>query len=298
MTLSEAVVPDEEPVLPAGLRDEVLGRLGLPRAVSLDHDGLSTVYAAWCARVPFDNVRKVIALRTGRPLPGRTAEDFFEAWLEDGAGGTCWPSSNALYALVRSFGFAASRAAGSMRDTGPINHATIRVAIGADTWLIDSSMLTVAPVPLASTVFIGTDPVFAAESEPEAGTHLVWVDFPPNPDWFPCRLLPDPITREFHLARYEASREQSIFNSRLFARRNYVGEKRVLVGPSRVSKTASGMEMRELSRDELCAALREDIGISPALTEEWAACGGLDAAYEELPGPKPAPDSRKPPSQR
>jgi hypothetical protein len=88
----------EEPALPAPLRDRILERLGLSRLPSPDFEGLCELYGAWCGRVSFDNVRKVVALQTGRDLPGRTAEEFFEAWLDLGAAGTCWPGSNALYA--------------------------------------------------------------------------------------------------------------------------------------------------------------------------------------------------------
>lgn len=288
----------EMPVLAPALRDEVLRRIGIGGPVSLDLDGLRRVYRAWCAHVGFDNVRKVVALRTGQPLPGRTAEDFFEAWLETGASATCWPSSNALYELLRALGFDARRGAGSMRDTGSIDHGTTRVAIGGGTWLVDSSMLTIEPLRLDGQVTIGSDPVFGAEAEPDAGTHVVWADFPPNPAFLPCRLLPDPITREFHLDSYEGSREGSTFNRRVYAIRNAPGEKRLIVGHSRISKTASGIERRELTRAELCAALQEEVGIGEALVRTWVDVGGLDLAFEEPAGPKPPPVTKVRPSLR
>lgn len=284
----------EEPALPAPLRDRILERLGLSRLPSPDFEGLCELYGAWCARVSFDNVRKVVALQTGRDLPGRTAEEFFEAWLDLGAAGTCWPGSNALYALVRSAGFDVRRSAGSARDLGPINHATNRVVIDGRTWLVDSSMLTVDPLPLTDRVHIGSGH-FAAEVEPEAGSHLVWVDFPPQGP-LPFRLLPDPISLSFHLDGYERSREKSAFNRKLYARRNYPGEKRILVGNRRVSKTAAGMDVRELTREELPEALMADIGVDSRLVDEWISCGGLDLAFEESPSPPPL--DRKPPSQR
>lgn len=182
-----------------------------------------------------------------------------------------------------------------MRDLGPINHATNRVVIDGRVWLVDSSMLTVDPLPLTHEVHIGSGH-FAAEVEPEAGSHVVWVDFPPQAGALPCRLLPDPISYSFHLDGYERSREKSAFNRRLYARRNYSGEKRILVGNRRVSKTAAGMDVRELTREELREALEADIGIDGRLVDEWVACGGLDLAFEEAPPPPPL--DRKPPSQR
>lgn len=288
--------PDDGPGLPEGLRDRVLRRLGLTRSPSPDLEGLGELYRAWCSHVPFDNVRKVIALADGRELPGRSAGDFFDAWLEWGAGGTCWPGSNALYELMRSLGFNVSRGVGSVRDSGALNHATNRVRLEGRTWLVDSSMLTIVPLPLSNEIHIGPD-FFSAEVEPEADTHVIWVDFPPQPSPIPCRLQPEPISLAFHLESYERSREKSAFNRRLYARRNHPGEKRVVVGNKRVSKTASGVDVRELAREELCLALRDDIGIHEDLIEEWVSCGGLELAFEEPP-PPPPPVERQPPSQR
>lgn len=284
----------EEPALPEPLRARILERLGLSRLPSPDFEGLCELYGAWCTHVSFDNVRKIIALQTGRDLPGRSAEDFFEVWLARGAAGTCWPGSNALYALIRSAGFDVRRGAGSARDLGPINHATNRVVIDGRTWLVDSSFLTVDPLPLSQGIYIGSGD-FAAEVELEGESHLIWVDFPPQGS-LPFRLLPDPVSLSFHLDGYERSREKSAFNRKLYARRNYPGEKRILVGNRRVSKTAAGMDVRELTREDLPEALVVDIGIDVRLVDEWVACGGIELAFEETP-PPPAFE-RKPPSQR
>jgi hypothetical protein len=58
------------------------------------------------------------------------------------------------------------------------------------------------------------------------------------------------------------------------------------------------VEERVLSRDALCAALRDDVGISAALVDRWVACGALDATYEPLTGPPPPPIASVPPSRR
>ena len=278
----------------------MLERFGFSAPPSPDLDGLRSLYRAWCAHVPFDNVRKMISLRTSKdgPLPGSDAEEFFANWLANGAGGTCWPTSNALFALVRSLGFDARRVTGSMRDLGVVNHASVKVAIGGGDWLVDSSILSNAPLPLDQNVFIADDPVFAIEVEPEDGTHVVWWDLPPLSDYLPCRLLVDPASPELYLSSYDASRKQSPFNERLYARRNRPSEMLVLLGNTRILKTASGITKSELSREELCQALREEIGLSEFLIKEWVASGSLDASFAAPTGPKPPPITRKPPSQR
>ena len=293
-------IPDDSGGLHPALREQVLDRLGLPGPPRTDLEGLAALYGAWCARVPFDNVRKMIALRSrpDGPLPGLGAQDFFEQWLAHGAGGTCWPTSNALFELARALGFEARRVAGSMRDLGVVNHASVKVRADGREWLVDSSQLTNVPLPLDDQVFVHDDPVFPAEVEPLDGTHVLWTHSPPNASHLPCRLLVDPAARAAYVAGYEASRTRSPFNQRLYVRRNRPGELLVLVGTTRFSRTARGLDVRELGPGEACDALREDAGLSDALIEAWVACGGLDASLEPPSGPKPPPVTRKPPSLR
>jgi N-hydroxyarylamine O-acetyltransferase len=287
--------------LPSPLRDRVLARLALDPPPRPDVDGLRAVYGAWCARVPFDNVRKMIGLRAGdgAPLPGGDAAEFLARWLADGCGGTCWPGSVALHALLRSLGFDARLVAGAMRDLGVVNHGSVKVAIDGRDWLVDSSMLGNEPLPLGDAPWAGRDPVHAVEVEPDGGTHVVWFEVPPHDEGgLPCRLLLDPVDRAFCVDAYERSREGSPFNQRLYARRNVPGGLVVLRGPTRYHKTARGVEQRELGRDEVVAALRDEIGLSAALVERWVASGALDATLAPPSGGAPPPLARRAPSRR
>jgi N-hydroxyarylamine O-acetyltransferase len=292
-------VTDSEIGLDRDLRDRVLDRLGFPKPPPVDALGLAALYRAWCERVPFDNVCKMIALlgSPGRPLPGRRAAEFFPRWLADGAGGTCWSSSNALFELVRSVGFAAERITGSMRDLGLANHASVRARIDGQAWLVDSSMLTNDPLPLGADVYVHGDPVMPFEVEPVEGTHVIWWDPPPNPGFFPCRLLPDPVSHAFYVAGYESSRERGGFNQRLYARRNRPGELLVLAGSTRCSRTLEGLQARELTPDAVTRCLRDDFGISEGLVQRWVGAGGLRSTLETPPSPPPS-SSGKPPSKR
>ena len=286
--------------LNSALQELILQRLGLQSQPAVNLEGLQAVYRAWCIHVPFDNVRKMIALRSGPDclLPGGRAVPFFEGWLADGTGGTCWPTSNALFALLHSLGFAACRITGSMRDLGFVNHASVKVAADGREWLVDSSLLSNVALPLNDEAFIHDDPVFPAEIEPDDSTHVVWSHTPPNSTWLPCRLSRDTATRASYLAWYDESRARSPFNQRLYARRNRPGEMVVLVGKTRFSKTVDGVVSRDLSADELCEALHRDIGLSEHVIDEWARSGSLADSLQPPSGPKPPPATRKPPSQR
>ena len=287
-------------MLDENLLERILERLGLSEPPSPDMEGLRAVYAAWCLSVPFDNIAKLIALRTGTsgPLPGLDDAEFYNRLLDHGAAGTCWPTSNALFELLSTLGFNARRIAGSMRDTGVVSHGSVNVTIDNRDWLADSSMLTVAPLPLTQETYFADDPLFAAEVEHTGETHIVWSDLPPNPTLIPCRMLVDPATHAFYAERYEASRTRSPFNERLYAKRNFPGGKLVLIGNSRVFKTVDGMTTRELNASQLCESLRDEIGISGALVDEWKRSGALEASFNPPSGPPVATTALEPPSRR
>ena len=66
-----------------GLSPELVNRVLTGLAITAPKErnvkSLQDLYAAWCRNLPFDNVRKMIALATSKKmLPGLDAADFFE----------------------------------------------------------------------------------------------------------------------------------------------------------------------------------------------------------------------------
>jgi N-hydroxyarylamine O-acetyltransferase len=281
------------------VRTRVLEKLGLGTGPELDLNGLTSVYRKWCETVPFDNAAKLIALRTNAPgnLPGIDASQFFENFLEHGIGGTCWPSSNALYSLLAELGFDARRLAGSMRDTGMLSHGSTKVRIDGFDWLVDSSMLTANPLPLRDELFIESDPLWAAEVEHVNGTHVIWWDALPAPEYIPCRLLMDDLPHSYYVERYEASRARSPFNERIYVRRNTAASILVISGNRRFLKTSRGVEASVLSEDELEEQLSAETGFSPWLMDMLRDCGAIEASMTPPEGPPP-PLSGARPSKR
>ncbi len=134
-------------MLPDELVERILSRLGLSQTPTLDLVGLNALYAAWSGKVPFDNVQKRIWFASDQttPLTGQDPTEFFENWLTHGTGGTCWPTSGAVYALLRSLGFDARRLAGSMIDPGETGgiasgHGSVLVTLDAVDYLVDASI--------------------------------------------------------------------------------------------------------------------------------------------------------------
>lgn len=286
--------------LDQALMASILQRIGLSGAPSIDLAGLRQIYGAWCARIPFDNVAKLLGLRAApdAPLPPVSSQEFFVRFLEHGTGGTCWTSSDALCSLLESVGFPARRVAGSMRDTGIVSHGSVKVTFGSDDWLVDSSLLTNEPLPLSGEVFTSEDPVFQFEVERVDGTHVIWSDMPPSPYWIPCPILVDPATTDFYEIRWQASKARSPFNERIYARHNRPGEMLIVSANRRYSKTKHGLDVRELNAGDLCYCLRNEFGISGEYIRQLLFTGIIDASMRPSTGAPPPPITAKPPSQR
>ena len=281
------------------LLKQVRAALGLPDSVPNDLDGLRTVYGAWCGAMTFDNISKRISLHArDERLAGSDAEDYFQNWLENRSGGTCWASSNALYTLIASYGFDARRVAGAMFDLPALNHGSVKVRIDGLDWLADSSMLTVEPLPLNGELLIKADGPVRVEVEPQKGGYLIWVDFPPHHEFIPCRLRDDPVDLALYQERYEASREVSPFNERLYLRKVKPDGLTVILGNTLFRRVGEELDVRELSADDLCTTIHEVGGVSESLISKWVDAGGLDASMDssssgpQFPDPGPRPSRR------
>ena len=259
-------------LIPPQLAERVLTRLGFAAAPEPDYQGLRRLYAAWCQRVPFDNVRKLIHLRgeqlTG-PLPGDEAEDFFEAWLRHGVGGTCWAGNGALHALLRSLGFDTHRGLGTMlvAPNVPPNHGTVVVRCEDKRYLVDASILHGEPLALderaPTTIAHGAWGVHCART---AGHwHVRWraLHALQGVDCRIERLRTSALS--FH-ERHERSRPWSPFNFSVYARANRGSTVIGTAFGQRVQVDGGGVaRQRELPAPQRAQFLIEGLGMDAAL---------------------------------
>lgn len=260
------------------------------------------LYRAWCYNVPFDNMLKLIA-HAGDPtetLPGTTAEDFLQSWLDHGAGGTCWASSNALFTVAQQADFQVSRATASMGDLGMPTHGTVIVHLDGEDWILDSSILTVDPLPLArETVHVHPGPLHPVEIEWHDGSFVLWFEAATQRSQFPCRVLTWDVEESVFAKRYEVSRTGGPFNQRLFVRRNFPGRLVMLIGNKRWERTMEGETERVLAADEVVSELTGSLGFSSSVVDRWVDTGGLKAAMEPpTTAPEPNNLERVAPSRR
>ncbi|MEA2642389.1 MAG: N-hydroxyarylamine O-acetyltransferase [Chloroflexota bacterium] len=209
--------------LGADTLERVVMKLGFTEQPAPTLAGLQAIYGAWCRRVPFDNVQKMVHLHEGRPGPlaGDDAESFFHNWLADGTGGTCWAGNGALHALLVTLGFAAVRGIGTMLTSPdvPPNHGTVLVDLDEARYVVDASILHGAPLRLDEhAVTKVVQPAWGVTCEQRDGRwHIHWRPLH-RPEGIDCRIDQLQATRAAFHEAHERTRAWSPFNYQLSAR--------------------------------------------------------------------------------
>jgi N-hydroxyarylamine O-acetyltransferase len=199
-------------------------------------------------------------------LPGTTAEDFFQGWLQWGTGGTCWAGAGACSTLLREIGFAVERGVATMLVAPdlPPNHGTVRVSLDNELYLLDCSILHGKPLRLR-------DGETTESPHPAWGVRCVWRDGKAYIWWrplhkvegFECRLERFGASGEEYENFYERTRGWSPFNYEIAARRNRGEEVRGIGFGHSVILREDGTVMREpVDTAERNRRLIEDVGLS------------------------------------
>lgn len=259
-------------VLPEGLIERVLSRLYMPAYPERSPRGLEAFYRAWCRHVPFDNVRKLIAVRAQQPgpLPGSAPAEFLEAFLAHGVGGTCWAGNGALCAILQGLGFDARRAVATMvvAPSLPPNHGSVAVRFEGQTYLVDASIMYSKPLLVCEGEVSRID-------HPAWGVIGHWVDGAFTVRWRPlerregldCRIDEWSVDRARFEAQHEATRTWSPFNFALMF--NLIrDEGRLGIGAGeRIAIDSAGRETRSPIVDRM-RFLIDELGISEALASQ------------------------------
>lgn len=259
--------------LSVDLLERVLMKLGLSDRPAPTLDGLLALYTAWCRKVPFDNVRKLIHMRSHDPgpLPGDDAADFLEAWLRYGTGGTCWAGNGALHALLVALGFRAYRGIGTMlaAPNVPPNHGTVLVEYNETRYIVDASILHSEPLRLDEhTPTEVSHPAWGVRCSKRDGHWSIRWRPLHRPDSLDCRIEHMQIPREAFRERHEQTRTWSPFNYELAARLNR-GSTVVGVGcGQRVELNAAGEVVQTpLAGDDRIRLLVDELGMREEIVQ-------------------------------
>jgi N-hydroxyarylamine O-acetyltransferase len=275
-------------MLPPGVVDAVLLGLGLEGEVPADRGGLERLYGAWCERVPFDNVLKMLCIseRWPGPLPGSCGVDFFRDWMEYRTGGTCWAGNGALFELCRTLGFQVERGVATMMSTpdaaGP-NHGTVIVALEEGRFVVDASILSGRPLELpgaeaGSAGERGADPALSLPRVVirAGGLAILWRTMG-DPHGFVCRLDRTGVSDAEWEALHQRTAAWSPFNTSLSVRIQRAGRALGFSGGQRFEIEESGaLRTEETDRARF---LVEELSMDPLVVDRLPPDGP--------PGPRP-----------
>jgi len=267
---------DSAPALSPGMVTRILSKLGLADRPTLDLAGLNRLYAAYCANIPNDNIQKRIWLvgPRVRPVVGGNPVEFFENWLAHGTGGTCFPASGGLCALLCAVGFDANRISGSIVMEGieqDGNHGSVLVGLDGVDYLTDAQLasfrvLALVPGEPAST----GDGLHDIRAVPVAdGFDVQW--YPGSNRQTPLIMRPNfklgPVDHSFFVAHYALSalrqRNRSPFNDALFIARRFPDSIVVVGRGNRIDVCGDNTVIKtEISIEERDRILIEELGIS------------------------------------
>ena len=267
----------KEPRLSSELVARVLSKLGLDQNPTLDLDGLTSLYSAYCGSIPADNIQKRIWFsgKFPTPPPGGDPSEFFENWLGHGTGGTCFPINGAMYALAKALGFEARRIAGSMIVDGYThcdNHGSVLVRLGGVDYLVDGQLAAFKVIELVPGRPVSSgEGIHDIEAVPiSGGFDILWYSGVNRKEKKTFRIQPgyDPVDHAFFLNAYERTRKpgRDLFNHALYICRRFpdsivtvVRQNKVTVNPDgSFSKTV--IEGRD--REKI---LVEEIGLSEVI---------------------------------
>lgn len=263
--------------LPEDLVDRALAKLELTGRPEPTLQGLSVIYSAWCRHLPFDNIRKLIHVRSGDAgvLRGDDAGDFFHAWLRYGAGATCWAGNGALCSLLTALGFDARRALATMLVAPhlPPSHGTTPVLFDGRRYLVDASILHDEPLLLvelpsfdenASTADAGCAWEAACRLR-DGHWHICW-RLLHKPQGIDCRIDQFDVDAMTFRQRHEFSRGRSPFNYELNVRINRHASVIGTAFGQRIEFDATGgMAQRTLPFGDRLRFLVEESGIHEQL---------------------------------
>ncbi len=285
MNAIDITVPEE--VLGEDLIEQILARLDFSERPEPSFEALQILYAAWCQRVPFDNILKLIHVRRGsvEPFPGTSSAQFFTNWLRHGTGGTCWSGAGALHTLLHALGFRAQRGVATMLAAPnlPPNHGTVIVNFGEERYLVDASMIHGEPLPLRGEDTVIAHPARGLRCTRRDGRwSIAWRPLH-QLDGFDCRLEYIGTEPGEFARRYEATRAWSPFNYELSIRANR-GDTVIGAGfGKRAAIHADGTTSSEpIDHEARQRLLIEEIGISEEIVAKLP---------QDVPTPPP-PGSR------
>lgn len=252
--------------------ENILEAFGFSSIPEPSLESLHAIYKAWSRKVGYDNVQKRVYFARGGtgPFPVADPNDFVDSFLTHGTGGSCWVVAETYFGILHHVGYDVRRVAGQMLecdDPMKPNHGTVIVTMDGVEYVADPSMCGEEAIPL----------VPGEASAAQSKAHGLWSTGDGNYWWRPGHSRVaieyttqfDPCSYDYFVERYEKTKEFSLFNHVLYARKN-VDEGIVTIGRGNLIRVDLEGELtaEPLGQDDIVRVLVDDMGMSEEIVSQ------------------------------
>jgi hypothetical protein len=126
---------------------KVLAFLGMDQPAAPTLTTLENLLGAYYRTVPWESVFRIVR-RAEKPEP-RWPDQFWQEALAQGAGGTCFESNYAFFALLQTLGYEGYLTINNMGDSVGC-HTAIVVVLDGQKWLVDVGLPLYVLLPISS----------------------------------------------------------------------------------------------------------------------------------------------------
>jgi len=184
------------------LTTKVLSFLGLQVAVPT-LPNLEKLLAAYYCTVPWESVFRIVQrAETAVPSP-RWPHTFWQEAMTRGAGGTCFESNYAFFALLQKLGYEGYLTINNMGDSIGC-HTAIIIVLDGQKWLVDVGLPLYALLPLSSRGVMHRSSPFLHYTVRPDGRSRYQIERHPHPKLNAFTLIDEPVDDATYRAATEA----------------------------------------------------------------------------------------------
>ena len=178
----------------SSLNDEsatrVLAFLGMKRPFSPTLPALEKLLAAYYCTVPWESVFRIVR-RAEAPIP-RWPAQFWQEAMAHGAGGTCFESNYAFFALLQTLGYDGYLTLNNMGESIGC-HTAIVVVLDGQKWLVDVGLPLYALLPISSRGLMHRSSPFLLYAVRPFGPATYQIERRPHPKPIAFTLIDEPV---------------------------------------------------------------------------------------------------------
>jgi hypothetical protein len=196
-------------ILNDNLVTKILAFWGMQQPIAPTLPLLEKLLAAYYCTVPWETVFRIVQ-RSKEPTP-RWPDQFWQETMAYGAGGTCFESNYAFFALLQTVGYEGYLTINNMGESIGC-HTAIIILLDGQKWMVDVGIPLYALLPLSSRGVMHRGSPFLQYTVRPDGRSCYQIEQRPHPKPVVFTLIDEPVDD----ATYRAATEKDYGDNGLF----------------------------------------------------------------------------------